>query len=198
MRTAPVFWRKVGEMRCRGRRAGHRSKLAPAAPSLPMRRAPYFVKIAKGLRLGYYRGSAAGTWIGRRYRGGGCYNTVALGLADDLTDADGSKVFDFWQAQDAARYWAEKQRLIDEGVVHGGPDTVANAIERYLDAIRSEKGPAAERDAKYIFNASILPELGPVLVEKLPADRLMRWRNGLAIRPRMVRSKRTADRPATR
>ena len=82
-----------------------------ARAQLPMRRAPYFVKIAKGLRLGYYRGSAAGTWIGRRYRGGGCYNTVALGLADDQTDADGSKVFDFWQAQGAARQWAEKQRL---------------------------------------------------------------------------------------
>jgi hypothetical protein len=69
-----------------------------ARAQLPMRRAPYFVKIAKGLRLGYYRGSAAGTWIGRRYRGGGCYHTIALGLADDLTDADDSKVFDFWQA----------------------------------------------------------------------------------------------------
>jgi integrase len=169
-----------------------------ARAQLPMRRAPYFVKIAKGLRLGYYRGSAAGTWIGRRYRGGGSYQTVPLGLADDLTDADASKVFDFWQAQGAARQWAEKQRLIDEGVVRGGPYTVANAVEDYLDAARAEKGPAAERRAKYIFNASILPELGPVLIEKLTADRLLRWRNNLAGRPRRVRTKRTADSPATR
>jgi integrase len=56
----------------------------------------------------------------------------------------------------------------------------------------------AQRGAKYIFNASILPELGPVLVEKLTADRLLRWRNGLAVRPKMVRSKRTAAKPATR
>ena len=49
-----------------------------ARAQLPMRRAPYFVKIAKGLRLGYCRGSAAGTWICRRYRGGGCYDTTAL------------------------------------------------------------------------------------------------------------------------
>jgi hypothetical protein len=125
-----------------------------------MRRAPYFVKIAKGLRLGYYRGSAAGTWIGRRYRGGGAYDTVALGLADDQTDANGSKVFDFWQAQVAARHWAEKQRLIDEGIVRSGPYAVADALRDYLDAVRAEKGPAAERSAKYIFNASILPELG--------------------------------------
>jgi integrase len=169
-----------------------------ARAQLQMRRAPYFVKIAKGLRLGYYRGSAAGTWIGRRYRGGGCYNTVALGLADDLTDADGSKVFDFWQAQGAARQWAEKQRLIDEGMVRGGPYTVSDAVRDYLDAVHAEKGPAAERRSKYIFEASILPELGAILVEKLTADRLMRWRNSLASRPKRVRTKRSADKPATR
>jgi hypothetical protein len=156
------------------------------------------VKIAKGLRLGYYRGSAAGTWIGRRYRGGGCYDTVALGLADDLTDADGSKVFDFWNAQGVARQCAEKQRLIDEGMVRGGPYTVADAVHEYLVSVRAEKGPAAERGAKYIFNASILLELGPLLVEKLTADRLLRWRNSLATRPKRLRTKRTAERPATR
>jgi integrase len=123
---------------------------------------------------------------------------VPLGLADDLTDADAGKVFDFWQAQGAARQWAEKQRLIDEGVVRGGPYTVANAVEDYIDAVRAEKGPAAERRAKYIFNASILPELGPVLIEKLTADRLLRWRDNLAGRPKRVRTKRTAERPATR
>jgi integrase len=169
-----------------------------ARAQLPMRRAPYFVKIAKGLRLGYYRGSPAGTWIGRRYRGDGCYNTVALGLADDLTDADGSKVFDFWQAQGAARQWAEKQRLIDEGMIRDGPYTVADAVHDYLDAVRAEKGPAAERRAKYIFDASILPELGQLLVEKLTVDRLLRWRNSLATRPKRVRSKRSADRQAIR
>jgi hypothetical protein len=77
-----------------------------ARARLPSRRAPYFVKIAKGLRLGYYRGSAAGTWIGRRYRGGSVYDTTALAVADDLTDADGINVLDFWQAQTAARRWA--------------------------------------------------------------------------------------------
>ena len=169
-----------------------------ARAHLPMRRAPYFVKIAKGLRLGYYRGSAAGTWIGRRYRGGGSYNTVALGLADDLTDADGSKVFNFWQAQSVARQWAEKLRLIDEGIVRGGPYTVADAVHDYLDAVRAEKGPKAEQGAKYIFNASILPELGLVLVEKLTTDRLLRWRNSLATRPKRVRTKRAAERSATR
>jgi hypothetical protein len=62
---------------------------------LKVRRAPYFVKIAKGLRLGYYRGATAGTWIGRRYLGNGSYETDPLGLADDTTEADDLKVLDY-------------------------------------------------------------------------------------------------------
>jgi integrase len=169
-----------------------------ARTKLAMRRAPYFVKIGKGLRLGYYRGSAPGTWIARRHRGGITYDTVALGRADDLTDADGSKTFNFWQAQAAARAWDEKQHLIDEGMVHGGPYTVGDAVRDYLEVIRAEKGPKSERTAKYVFDASILPEFGTVLVEKLTADRLVRWRNALATRPKRVRTKRTAERPMTR
>jgi hypothetical protein len=88
---------------------------------LKIRRAPHFVKIAKGLRLGYYRGAGCGTWIGRRYRGAGVYDTIALGVADDTADADSIKVLDYWQAQGEARRWAERQRLIDEGMVRAGP-----------------------------------------------------------------------------
>ena len=83
-------------------------------------------------------------------------------------------------------------------VVRGGPYTVSDAVRDYLDAVRAEKGPAAERRSKYIFEASILPELGAVLVEKLTADRLTRWRNRLASRPKRVRTKRAAYEPATR
>jgi hypothetical protein len=66
------------------------------------------VKIAKGLRLGYYRGATVGSWIGRRYLGNGSYETDPLGLADDTTEADGAKVLDYWQAQEALRRWAER------------------------------------------------------------------------------------------
>jgi len=64
----------------------------------PIRRVPYYVKIATGLHLGYYRGVASGSWVARRYRGVGNYATDALGIADDMLEADGIKVFDFWQA----------------------------------------------------------------------------------------------------
>jgi hypothetical protein len=43
-----------------------------------------------------------------------------LGSADDTLDADGIKVLDFWQAQDAAKAWAERQRLVEAGLIRRG------------------------------------------------------------------------------
>jgi integrase len=163
-----------------------------ARTRLRIRRTPYFAKIAKGLRLGYYRGSIAGSWVARCYRGAGIYATEALGVADDTLDADGIKVLDFWQAQEYARRWGERQRLIAEGMVREGTYTVADAVTDYLTEIAAEKRPTAVRNAKYIFDASILPDLGTAQLEKLTADRLTRWRNKLA------RTKWTATEPATR
>jgi hypothetical protein len=62
---------------------------------LRVRRTPYFAKIAKGLRLGYYHGAVAGSWVASHYRGANGYETTALGAADDTVDADGVKVFDY-------------------------------------------------------------------------------------------------------
>jgi integrase len=163
-----------------------------------IRRAPHYVKIAKGLHLGYYRGSASGSWIARRYRGAAGYETDALGGADDTLDADGIKVLDFWQAQDAAKKWAERARLIEAGVVRRGAYTVRDAIADYLEEIRSEKRPDAVKSYQDMFNAFVLPELGSLDCEMLTRDRLLKWRNAQATRPKRVRSKKGATEPATK
>lgn len=163
-----------------------------------IRRTPYFAKIAKGLRLGYYRGAVAGSWIARHYRGGGIYATEAIGVADDTLEADGINVLDYWQAQDHAGRWAERQRQIAEGRLRDGPYTVADSVKDYLGEIAAEKSPVAVQGAKYVFDAWILPELGSIQIEKLTTDRLNRWRNKIATQPKRVRSKRMASEPATR
>jgi hypothetical protein len=56
---------------------------------------PILRKIAKGLRLGYYRGPVAGSWIARYYRGSGVYASEAIGVADDTLEADGVSVLDY-------------------------------------------------------------------------------------------------------
>ena len=165
---------------------------------LGIRRTPYFAKIAKGLRLGYYRGAIAGSWIAGHYRGNGTYVTEAIGAADDTLAADGVKVFDYWQAQDHAKRWADRQQQIADGRLRDGPYSVADAVKDYLGEIAAEKSPAAVQGAKYVFDAWIMPELGAIEVEKLTTDRLNRWRNKIATQPKRVRSKRTASKPATR
>jgi hypothetical protein len=72
---------------------------------------PYYVKIAKGLHLRYHRGAASGSWAARRHRGVGHYETDALGIADERLEADGIKVLDFWQAQDAATQGTRPKRV---------------------------------------------------------------------------------------
>jgi integrase len=171
-----------------------------ARAKLRARRAPYFVKVAKGLRLGYYhgRGSGSGTWIGRRYLGTHQYETTAIGIADDTTAADNVAVFDFWQAQDALRRWGERGRLADHGIVRTGPYTVGTAVADYLAEIAVEKKPSALRSARYIFNAAVLPKLGHLLVEQLTSEQINRWRNELAASGKRVRTKKYAGKPARR
>lgn len=167
-----------------------------ARAKLPARRAPYFVKVAKGLRLGYYRGNGAGTWIGRRYLGTRQYETTSIGIADDTTAADNVAVFDFWQAQDVLRRWGERGRLADHGIVRTGPYTVGAAVADYLAEIAVEKKPSALKSAQYIYNASVLPKLGHLLVEQLTSEQINRWRNELAASGKRVRTKKYADKPA--
>lgn len=162
-----------------------------------VRHAPYFVKIAKGLHLGYYRGAAGGSWIARRYRRS-AYETDVLGIADDMLVADGIKVLDFWQAQEAAKRWAERQRMVEAGAVRRAGYTIGDAIADYVEEIRTEKRPDAVQGLQYTFGAFVLPELGKIACEELTRDRLLKWRNAQASRPKRVCSKRNAVAPATR
>src|ERR1700750_1090946 len=57
-----------------------------ARARLPVRRTPYFAKLAKGLRLRYYRGGVAESGVESLYRGAKGYDK-AIGQADDTTDA---------------------------------------------------------------------------------------------------------------
>ena len=97
-----------------------------ARARLRTRRTPYFAKIAKGLRLSYYRGSVSGSWVrgARRRRRHPRGRRV--------------KVLDYWQAQDHARRWGEHQRLVAEGVIKPGSYTVANAVDDYMAESRPE------------------------------------------------------------
>jgi hypothetical protein len=53
-------------------------------------------------------------------------------------------ILDYWQAQEHAKRWADRQRQIAEGRLHDGPYTVANAVKDYLGEVA---GPLSGRSA---------------------------------------------------
>src|SRR5215469_53005 len=64
---------------------------------------PYWRAIGKGLHVGYRKGKSGGVWVVRRYLGNQDYHLETIAEADDVLDANGVEVLDFWQAQDVAR-----------------------------------------------------------------------------------------------
>jgi integrase len=161
-----------------------------ARSRLKVRGKPYFRLIEPGLHLGYRKlASGPGTWIARRYNGEGAY-TVAnlrtpdgeLVLADDFVDADGERVLDFAQAQNAARgRHAIRQR---------GGYTVADAMDEYLEFMESD-GRSAEAlyDTRLRDKTHIRPLLGKLKVAALTPERLRRWRDNMAKAPARIRTR---------
>ncbi|HEY1300822.1 MAG TPA: site-specific integrase [Stellaceae bacterium] len=98
--------------------------------------------------------------------------TKAVGLADDIEEADGSRVLDYWQAQDKARILA----CGDRGSA-AKPATVGQALAAYEADLKTRGGDAG--------NVSrVRTHLGPALLNKavalLASRELRRWRDTLA------------------
>jgi hypothetical protein len=155
----------VGHMARKVRDATLDSK--DARRKLKSRGKPYYRAIERGLHLGYRKlaNGAAGTWVARHYVGDQSYQVEKIGIADDLSDADGVAVLDFWQAQTKAR-----ERMV--GRVHAaagktGPLTVAAAMDAYLEFLESNRKSAD--DARYRDRAFIRPKLGELEVAALTA-----------------------------
>jgi len=155
---------------------------------LRARAKPYWRTLETGLHLGYRRRAIGGTWVARRRDDDGSYREEKLALADDLQDANGTNVFDFSQAQRAARtWWVTAQQVASGMVPNAGPYTVARALADYLDDYRRRSGRATESITSTTKH-NILPELGPLLVRKLTTRQLTEWHQSLAERPRRWRS----------
>ena len=136
---------------------------------LPVRRKPVFVKIGRGLGLGYRRNTTAGTWVVRVADGKGGNWTRAIGTADDNEDADGSSVLDYWQAQDKARAVAHHSPV--------GPITIAKALDEYEANLKVRSGDVANVRR---VRAHLPEPLARVSVAAVTARDLRAWRDGLA------------------
>jgi integrase len=152
---------------------------------LKARGKPYWREIERGLHVGYRRlKGRAGTWWLRHYVGNQTYEVESLGIADDMSDADGVAILDYDTAQRAARERMVRRAHAAAG--KHGPLTVAEAIETYLAFLEEHRRSAA--DARARANARILPALGAIEIESLTTDAIRRWLTDLAKAPARLRT----------
>src|SRR5262245_4137360 len=137
---------------------------------LARRGKPHYRLLEPGLHVGYRRvkgrngrPAVAGTWVARHYVGGQSYVVEKIGTADDFSDADGTIILSFAQAQDKAR--AHMVRRAQSGNCIAGPLTVQAAVEVYLESPEGHGKSAV--DARHRAKAHIYPTLGDVEVASL-------------------------------
>ncbi len=158
-----------------------------ARSRLPVRHKPYFRLIEPGLHIGYRKlASGPGTWLVRRYTGEGNYTVENLRtldgdlvIADDYADTDGERVLNFAEAQRRARGGRTTGRSAGY--------TVAHAMDDYFRFLEADgRSKHSIYDARRRDDVFIRPTLGKLKLASLTADRLRRWRDGLAdIAPRL-------------
>jgi integrase len=139
---------------------GARSKLKPQGK-------PYFKSIGEGLHIGYRKGKIEGKWVVRRYAGNQSYVTDTIATADDIADADGTVVLNFWQAQ-------EKAREVGGKLAYAGPYRVVDAVSDYVTFLGDRSKVIGGRIQKHIVQ-----KLGDELVEQLTADKIRAWHNSM-------------------
>ena len=146
---------------------------------LPVAKKPVWIKLDKGLHVGYRRNEGVGTWSIRVADGRGNNWVKRIGEADDVSDAHG---ITFWAAQARARE-----------LRHGGADTghklqtVNEAIESYQRDLEARGGDPSNAAR---LGRHIPASLGTKLVAQLNARELRAWRDDLlraGLKPPSVR-----------
>jgi integrase len=151
---------------------------------LKQRGKPYWRAIGPGLHIGYRKGKDARRWVARIYVGSGRYIVETLAHADDMADANGVDVLNFWQAQDSARKLAATRTTAVGKRM--GPYTVEQAIEDYLDHIATKQ---SHYEVRQRLGAYLTAELVDTDMAKLTKADLAAWHRGIAKAPPRVRTK---------
>ncbi len=159
---------------------------------LASRGKPHYRLLEPGLHIGYRKlkgrkgkPAVAGTWIARHYVGSRKYVVEKIGIADDFSDADGTVILSFAQAQDKARRHMVRRVRSANGIV--GPLTVRAAVESYLEFLEAHGKSAANE--RHRAKAYIYPGLGDVEVASLTTIALRNWLAKLARTLPRVRTK---------
>jgi len=163
---------------------------------LRRRREPYWRSLSEGLAVGYRRGAKGGTWIARHYSIEHGRPFYAIGTAEDTSDADGTHILSFAQAQEAARKWFAHLARHDRGEVRSGPYTVRECVEQYFAWLQAHRKTGY--DARHRVFTHIVPHLGDIQCDRLTTLQIQKWIRELAASPARLRSKKDAKKPNLR
>src|ERR1700738_5138875 len=149
--------------------------------------------LSHGRALGYRKGSKWGVWLAR-FDADGFRKEEKLGLADDILDAEGTRVLDFAQAQEKARTWFLSATTLATGehVSRRGGYTVNQCCLDYLKHLE-HRGAPDYRKTKYDLDAYATPKLGLLQVAKLTRPKLEEGRPDIAASPRRTNRKHKQD-----
>ena len=141
---------------------------------------PYYRALGPELHIGYRKGKDARRWVARVYTGSGQYVVETIGHADDIADADGIHVLDFWQAQEKAR---QLQQCRGDAP---GRYTLQKAITDYVASLAGRG--RGQKEAELKLAANIPPELANKELSKITAEDLSAWLRGMITRPQRDRT----------
>lgn len=177
------------------RQTGVRIATAEARAKLPVRREPYWVEIAPGTAVGYYKGERDVGWFARQ-RVGGAYRKQRIGTPDDAVKADGEVVLTYRQAvQQAVTLQLEERRPQPRG--YGGGQTLNDVFDDYLKDRQVTPGGRSNRVmpastatvSKLAWERHARDDIGTKLVTALSANALRKWHAGMAAKAPTVRGK---------
>jgi integrase len=117
------------------------------------------------------------------YTGAGQYVVETIGHADDVADADGVHVLDFWQAQEKAR--TKLRELGERDNVPLGRYTVRRAIADYIEHL---EGRPTQEKTRLRLAAYLPSELADMELEKVTAPDLAAWLRGMIKMPPRART----------
>ncbi len=143
---------------------------------LELRKKPYTVRVAPGVRLGYRRNAGGGTWSVIAADGKSGSWVKKFGLADDHEEANGEQVLTFWQAQQRARKLARGGKNTEQENDPGRPVTVREALDAYQADLTARGGDVhnVARVRGHLSNT-----LNAKTVALLTARELRRFRDNL-------------------
>ena len=147
-----------------------------ARAKLKPRKKPYWKLVDRNCYIGYYRGAKSGSWVARYHTGNSRYNEKVIeGTPDDVQDADGMTVFNFFQAQGKAREWFTEQARKQAGIEVATPKTFRQAAAEYLEWFKTHR--KSYDFARQSLELHIYPEFGDIELSRITTRKIQSWLN---------------------